>query len=119
MPFWRAKLSIDSTGNGGSAEFFAYIDTNNRPSRKFRNIAMDNEKRSNKVQSRELMMQEMTDAQRLAINQLEKFGWTLSFVRLPLFKSALPILKHPDTDHYAVLETDGILNQDPELNTRH
>ena len=82
-------------------------------------MAMDKDKRLNKIQSRELKMQEMTDAQRLAINQLEKIGWTLSFVRRPMFKTAIPILRHPDTGLYAVLETDGVLTQDPELITRH
>ena len=91
-----------------------------RLSGNFRNIAtMIEDRRSDEVQSRELMMQEMTDAQRLALNQLEKFGWTLSFVRVPLFKRAIQILKHTDTGHYAVLETDGVLNCPAPLPLRH
>ena len=79
---------------------------------------MDQDKRSDKDQSRRLMLQELTDAQRAAINQLEGFGWYLTFVRRPLFQNVVPILHDEDSGRYAVLEKDGTLNEDHELITR-
>ena len=79
---------------------------------------MDGDKRSDKDQSRRLMLQELTDAQRAAINQLEGFGWYLTFVRRPLFQSVVPVLHDEDSGRYAILEPDGSLNEDHELTIR-
>lgn len=79
---------------------------------------MEGDKRSKQEQTRRLMMTELTDAQRAAINQLEMFGWYLSFVRRPLFKPVVPILKDEDSGRYASLEADGTLNEDCDLMIR-
>ena len=76
---------------------------------------MDEDKRSKEQQSRRLMIAELTDAQRASINQLEGFGWNLTFVRRPLFQSVVPILHDEDSGRYAILEADGTLNDDHEL----
>lgn len=76
---------------------------------------MNQEKRTTDDQSQSLMLKELTDAQRAAINQLERFGWDLSFVRRPLFKDVIPVLKDPEHDRYAVMEADGSLNEDHHL----
>jgi hypothetical protein len=79
---------------------------------------MDKERREESQQSRELMTQELNDAQRAAIHQLEGFGWSLSFVRRPLFEEVIPVLRDPDSDRYAVLEKDGTLNENHDLIVR-
>jgi hypothetical protein len=79
---------------------------------------MDVEKRSTEEQTRELMMSELSDAQKVALNQLEAFGWYLCFVRRPLFKDVVPVMRDDDSGRFAVLETDGSLNQDHDLDIR-
>jgi hypothetical protein len=79
---------------------------------------MDKDRRVESEQSRRLMLQELNDAQKAATHQLERFGWSLCFVRRPLFKDVIPVLKDPDNDRYAVLEKEGALNEDHGLSIR-
>ena len=76
---------------------------------------MEGEKRAKDEQSRQVMMAELTDAQKAAIVQLEGFGWYLSFVRRPMFQPVVPILHDEDSNRYAILEDDGTLNEDHDL----
>ena len=52
----------------------------------------------------------LNDAQLVTLNKMEGFGWRLEFARRPLFQGIVPVLFHPDSKHYAVLEDDGTLN---------
>jgi hypothetical protein len=54
-------------------------------------------------------------AQRLALRNVENFGWELAFVRRPLFAPALFVVASPDRSRHAILEPDGALNREPGL----
>ena len=49
---------------------------------------------------------------------LEHFGWTLRFVRRPIFQNPIPILFSPDGTRFVVLEADGAVNDNPGFKIR-
>src|SRR3546814_15100756 len=57
----------------------------------------------------------LTAAQLNALETLEHFGWTLRFVRKPMFRDPIPVLFHRDGKRYVVLEADGTLDETPDL----
>lgn len=60
----------------------------------------------------------LTPAQRRALETLEHFGWTLRFVRRPLFLDPVPVVFDRDGKRYAVVEADGTLDENPALRLR-
>lgn len=61
----------------------------------------------------------LNELQLLALHSLESFGWTLSFVRRPLFMQPLVVVCNPESTRYAVLEEDGSVNMNTALQLRH
>src|SRR3546814_19402232 len=57
----------------------------------------------------------LTAAQLNALETLEHFGWTLRFVRKPMFRDPIPVLFHRDGKRYVVLAADGTLDETPDL----
>ncbi|MFC3660344.1 hypothetical protein [Luteimonas notoginsengisoli] len=57
----------------------------------------------------------LTPAQLHALATLEQFGWTLRFVRRPLFRDPVPVVFQRDGRRFVVLEADGTLNEAPDL----
>ena len=57
----------------------------------------------------------LTTAQLNALETLEHFGWTLRFVRKPMFRDPIPVLFHRDGKRYVVLQADGTLDEAPDL----
>lgn len=55
----------------------------------------------------------LTRAQLDALVTLEQFGWTLKFVRRPMFLDPVPVVSHRDGERIAVLESDGRINAAP------
>jgi hypothetical protein len=49
---------------------------------------------------------------------MENYGWELNFIRRPLFQDVLPVLLHLDSNKIGVLEEDGTLNMQRDLNLR-
>jgi hypothetical protein len=49
---------------------------------------------------------------------MEEYGWELKFIRRPLFQDILPVLFHPDNNQTGVLEDDGTLNMQRDINVR-
>lgn len=45
-----------------------------------------------------------------ALNNLESSGWSLLFVRRPLFESPTVVVQSPDAHSFAAIELDGTLN---------
>lgn len=66
------------------------------------------------VRLRELLNED----QRMTLVELEHFGWALTFVRRPLFQPSIPVVVDADRMRYAVLETDGSLNEQPGFDIR-
>lgn len=52
-------------------------------------------------------------AQLDALATLEQFGWTLRFVRRPLFQEPIPVVFRKDGEQFVVIESDGSLNDAP------
>ena len=60
----------------------------------------------------------LNEAQIHTLRRMENFGWELKFIRRPLFQDVLPILLHLDSNKIGVLEEDGTLNMQRDLNLR-
>ena len=83
------------------------------------NIADATERRGNKVAIPPNLSAILTRDQSVALRKVENFGWTLAFVRQPLFETAIAVVASPDRQRYAVLESDGELNMNPQIVIRH
>ena len=53
-----------------------------------------------------------------ALDTLEQFGWSLRFVRRPMFLDPIPVVFDRHGTRYAVLEADGTLNETPGFKLR-
>ena len=60
----------------------------------------------------------LTPAQLRALETLEHFGWSLKFVRRPMFLEPVPVVVDRSGERHAVLEADGTVNEDPALKLR-
>jgi len=56
--------------------------------------------------------------QQITLGEIGKFGWELRFVRMPLFQEAVPVVFSGDGDQIGVLEEDGRLNLQPNIEYR-
>lgn len=57
--------------------------------------------------------------QRLAIRELQTFGWVIDFVRRPLFQDPKVIMRDPKSGKLAMVLGDGTVDYNsPELTTR-
>ncbi len=57
----------------------------------------------------------LKEKQLIALSELEAFGWELRFVRRPLFQVAVPVVFSGEGDQIGVLEEDGRLNLQPNI----
>jgi hypothetical protein len=60
----------------------------------------------------------LTPAQRRALETLEHFGWTLKFVRRPMFLDPVPVVVDRSGERHAVLEPDGSVDENTTLRLR-
>ena len=60
----------------------------------------------------------MTEMQRHTLANLEGFGWSIKFVRRPLFQEQVIVLVDPSGEQYAVLTEDGDVDRDVTLTIR-
>lgn len=60
----------------------------------------------------------MTELQRHALRQLEGFGWSIRFVRRPLFQDLVIVLGDPSGERHAVLTEDGSIDRDTDFTFR-
>jgi len=58
----------------------------------------------------------ITNEQKIALNQKQKFGWFVKFVRRPLFQPIEVVLSNPDGSEFLMLENDGVTR--PFFNVR-
>lgn len=61
----------------------------------------------------------LNQSQLLTLQQIENFGWSLKYVRRPLFMEPVPVLYHREMNTYAVIEMDGSLNKTVDVAVRH
>ena len=76
------------------------------------------ERRTGTHKSGRELRSELNDAQLETLNELERFGWQLKFIRRPMFQPSIPVVFDGDRKHYAVLEPDGTLNEHPAFTIR-
>ena len=60
----------------------------------------------------------LTAAQAKALQTLEQFGWTLKFVRRPMFMDPVPVAFDRNGEKWVVIEADGSLNENPGFKLR-
>ncbi len=60
----------------------------------------------------------LTGLQRGTLARLEGFGWSIKFVRRPLFQEQLIILVDPSGVDHAILTEDGALDRNIDLALR-
>ncbi len=61
----------------------------------------------------------LTMEQRMALRQIESFGWELAFVRHPLFQETTVIVTRRLDESYAILTRNGDLDVNSDLVIRH
>jgi hypothetical protein len=61
----------------------------------------------------------LNEPQMLALHSLESFGWSLWFVRRPMFMSPLVVVANGEFTQHAILEEDGSVNLKPQFHFRH
>jgi hypothetical protein len=60
----------------------------------------------------------LTTEQLLTVARLEGFGWSIKFVRRPLFQDHTVVLFDPSGKRYAILENDGALDTTTDIQIR-
>ena len=62
---------------------------------------------------------QLNDEQIATLRSLENFGWELKFVRRPAFKDPVPVVFDGDRKKFAVLDSEGNLDENPGFDIRH
>lgn len=60
----------------------------------------------------------LTRKQLATLDTMSNFGWTLRFVRRPMFLPPIPVAFDRNRDRYVVVEPDGSVDEDPGLQVR-
>jgi len=60
----------------------------------------------------------MTGFQRGTLARLEGFGWSIEFVRRPLFLDQIIVLVDPSGKQHAILRDDGSMDRDIDFSIR-
>jgi len=60
------------------------------------------ERRKNDARPSLALKRELNQDQRVALAELEKFGWELKFIRRPMFQQPIPVVFDSDRKHFAV-----------------
>ena len=79
---------------------------------------MSDDKRDSDTPIPENVKKYLTDAQSAELNHIESFGWSLKYIRRPLFQERVVVVMNPDGSSIGVLEEDGRLNLESNIDTR-
>ena len=79
---------------------------------------MEIERRNKEMQSSDNLDEALNELQLLSLSKMEGFGWMLAFIRKPLFQEIVPVLFHPDSNKFGILDGDGTLNIKPDIKFR-
>ena len=80
---------------------------------------MGEERRKQDNQTHGSLDEILNEAQLVTLNNMEGFGWSLAFVRKPLFQGVVPVLLHADNDKLGTLDQNGKLNVQPDIKLRY
>lgn len=56
--------------------------------------------------------------QRLALRQIERFGWNLKFLRRPLFPERVAVVFNLEDNKIGLLEVDGKIDMQTDIDVR-
>ena len=79
---------------------------------------MDSEKRDQEKPIPNNLEDILSEFQLLALRRIESFGWELQFVRRSPDHAAIPVIVSDDGNKIGVLEDDGRINMEPDINIR-
>lgn len=79
---------------------------------------MDNERRKGVKPVPENFEELLNEAQLRTLRSIGRFGWQLHFIRRPLFQELVPVLINSESDKCAVLEDNGSINEQANLDIR-
>ena len=79
---------------------------------------VDRERRADGKKSGRELKSQLNEDQQFALNELERFGWELKFIRRPPFQPPIPVVFDGDRKSYAVLLEDGTLDENPGFEIR-
>ena len=82
-------------------------------------LEMDNERRNYDRAKYTELLKELNTEQSLTLHRIESFGWTLEFVRRPVFEKPVPVVVGADGTKFGVIEADGNLNVNMDLSVRN
>lgn len=83
-----------------------------------KNEAMNQEKRKGRKAIPDHFKKLLTEDQKEGLKVLERFGWELFIVRMPLFQPLVIVLRNGSTDEYGLLQEDGSLDVKSDLEIR-
>ncbi len=81
-------------------------------------FAMDKEQRKGMNPVPDNIEELLNEAQLRTLLGIRQFGWELFFVRRPLFQDAIPVLINRDANKTIVLEVNGSINENPDIDIR-
>lgn len=57
----------------------------------------------------------LNEAQHSVLNTIEEFGWSLKFIRRPLFQDPVVVVMNVVSSAFGILEADGRFNTEPDI----
>jgi len=79
---------------------------------------MQNDKRKGVQAIPDNLEQVLTAAQARTLREIKLLGWQLKFVRRPLFQDPIPVVSNAGNEQVGVLDPDGKINFDTEVQLR-
>jgi hypothetical protein len=79
---------------------------------------MNDDKRNSETPIPNDVKKYLNDAQQAELNTIEGFGWSLKYIRRPLFQESVVVVTNPDGSSIGILEEDGRLNLEPNIEMR-
>lgn len=60
----------------------------------------------------------LNEDQMYELRTIENFGWSIKFIRRPMFQEPIVVVVGPDGKSIGILEKDGRLNLEPNIEIR-
>lgn len=79
---------------------------------------MNNDKRKGENPIPDDVKDHLNDAQQAELQTIQGFGWSLKFIRRPLFQERVVVVTSPDGSSIGILEEDGRLNLESNIAVR-
>ena len=79
---------------------------------------MENDKRTGQLAVPDNLQDWLNDTQMQILRKIEGLGFKLIFMRRPVFQDPIPVVINDKGNKIGILETDGRLNMEPDLELR-